>query len=174
MIGAMTDRPIHLRQATLADCELIHRLAEEVFPETYRKILSPEQLTYMMEWMYSVPNLHKQMATDGHVYFLAYWGDEPCGYVSVQPEGQDCFHLQKIYVLPCFQGRGIGQILFTQALDYIRSVHPLPCRMELNVNRNNPALSFYRKQGMYCLKEGDFPIGNGFYMNDYIMALDLS
>ena len=55
----------------------------------------------------------------------------------------------------------------------IRSVHPAPCRMELNVNRNNRALHFYERMGMRKLREGDFPIGDGYYMNDYIMGLDI-
>jgi len=45
--------------------------------------------------------------------------------------------------------------------------------MELNVNRNNKALHFYEHKGMKKLREGDFPIGNGYYMNDYIMGLEL-
>ncbi len=45
--------------------------------------------------------------------------------------------------------------------------------MELNVNRNNPALGFYEHMGMKKVREGDFPIGNGYYMNDYIMGLDI-
>ena len=83
------------------------------------------------------------------------------------------FHLQKIYVLPRFQGIGAGEFLFRHAVEYIRSVHPAPCRMELNVNRNNRALHFYERMGMRKLREGDFPIGDGYYMNDYIMGLDI-
>ena len=45
--------------------------------------------------------------------------------------------------------------------------------MVLNVNRNNNAVSFYRKMGMEILGQGDFDIGSGYYMNDYIMSLDL-
>ena len=46
-------------------------------------------------------------------------------------------------------------------------------QMRLNVNRQNKALTFYEKMGMTKVDEGDFPIGNGFYMNDYIMGLDI-
>ena len=42
-----------IRKATVADCELIHMMAKEVFPATYKDILSPEQLDYMMDWMYA-------------------------------------------------------------------------------------------------------------------------
>lgn len=162
-----------IRRATEKDCGLIRRLAGEVFPATYRAILTPEQLDYMMEWMYSVPNLHRQMYEEGHVWFIASADGEPCGYVCVQQECEDLFHLQKIYVLPRFQGLGAGEFLFRHAVAYIRTVHPRHCRMELNVNRSNRAVQFYERMGMRKVREGDFPIGSGFYMNDYIMGMNI-
>lgn len=164
---------ITIRKAGIDDCGLINQMAGEVFPATYQEILSPEQLDYMMDWMYSPENIRKQMEEEGHVYFIAYEGDEPCGYVSVQQQEENVFHLQKIYVLPHFQGAHCGSFLFREAVRYIKEVHPEPCLMELNVNRNNKALLFYERMGMRKLREGDFPIGNGYYMNDYIMGLDI-
>lgn len=162
-----------IRKATIDDCELIRKLAEQVFPATYKEIISPEQLDYMMEWMYAPENIRKQMEEEGHVYFIAYQEDEACGYVSIQQQAEDVFHLQKIYVLPQYQGTHLGSALFKQAVQYIKEMHPSPCMMELNVNRNNKALRFYEHQGMKKLREGDFPIGNGYYMNDYIMGLEI-
>jgi ribosomal protein S18 acetylase RimI-like enzyme len=162
-----------IRRADVNDCALIHQMAEEAFPATYREILTKEQIDFMMDWMYSIPNLRKQMEEEGHVYLLAYEECEACGYVSVQPEGRDLFHLQKIYVLPYFQGAHCGRFLFDEAVKYIKEVHPSPCRMVLNVNRHNKALHFYEHLGMKKVREGDFPIGNGYFMNDYIMGIDL-
>ena len=162
-----------IRKATLEDIEMINRLAWIVFPHTYKEILSPEQMEYMMDWMYSPENLHKQMTEDGHIYYLAFEGDEPAGYLSIQPEGEHTYHLQKIYVLPSFQGKKLGKLLFEQAIKAIKELHPEPCQMRLNVNRQNKALTFYEKMGMKKVDEGDFHIGNGYYMNDYIMALDI-
>ena len=162
-----------IRKATLEDIEMINRLAWIVFPHTYKEILSPEQMEYMMDWMYSPENLHKQMTEDGHIYFLAFEGNEPAGYLSIQPEGEHTYHLQKIYVLPSFQGKKLGKLLFEQAIKAIKELHPEPCQMRLNVNRQNKALTFYEKMGMKKVDEGDFHIGNGYYMNDYIMGLDI-
>ncbi|GFZ41263.1 GNAT family N-acetyltransferase [Bacteroides nordii] len=162
-----------IRKATTADCGLIHDMASIVFPATYKEIISAEQMEFMMDWMYSHDNIRKQMEEEGHVYFIAYKGEEPCGYVSVQPQEENIFHLQKIYVLPSFQGQHLGSFLFREAIKYIKEVHPAPCLMELNVNRNNKALQFYERMGMRKLREGDFPIGNGYYMNDYIMGLEI-
>lgn len=100
-----------IRKATTEDIPLIHKMAQEVFPATYADILSPDQLDYMMEWMYSITNLHKQMEEEGHIYYIAFKGDIPAGYVSIQPEGEDLFHLQKIYVLPFFSRQTFGKVI---------------------------------------------------------------
>lgn len=162
-----------IRKATMEDIPLINRMAQLVFPATYSDILSQEQLDYMMDWMYSPENLHKQMEEEGHIYYIAYKGDEAAGYVSIQPEGEHLFHLQKIYVLPHFQGCRLGKVLFEQAIRAIKEIHPAPCQMHLNVNRHNKALQFYEHMGMKKVSEGDFHIGNGYYMNDYIMGLSI-
>lgn len=162
-----------IRDAGEADCALIRSLAWRVFPHTYSDILGDDQILYMMEWMYSVANLMKQMS-EGHRFFIAFWEGAECGYLSVDREGADLFHLQKIYVLPEFQGLHIGEALFGKAVEYVRLVHGAgPCRMELNVNRSNPARGFYEKLGMREVDRGDFPIGEGFFMNDFIMRLDI-
>ena len=162
-----------IRKAFVEDISVIRLLASVVFPDTYKEILSTEQLEYMMDWMYSTESLNRQMTEDGHIYYLAYQADEPVGYLSIQPEGEHIFHLQKIYVLPAFQGKGLGKLLFEQAIRAIKELHPFPCQMRLNVNRQNKALTFYLKMGMTKVDEGDFPIGNGYYMNDYIMGLNI-
>lgn len=162
-----------LRKADVCDCRLIASLAERVFPETYAEILDKEQIDYMMDWMYNPANIQKQMEEEGHVYFIAYEECEACGYISIQQEAEDLFNLQKIYVLPYFQHAHCGRFLFEAAMSYIKEVHPEPCRMELHVNRQNKALDFYKRMGMKLVRQGDFAIGNGYFMNDYIMSIDV-
>lgn len=206
---------IKIFKATETDLQTIHDMAQVVFRHTYRDILSPEQMEYMMDMMYSLPNLHKQL-DEGHHYYVAYEGAAPCGYVSVQYEGPDAdgievFHLHKIYVMPETQGRGVGLKLFQTVVDHVRgrlsesdtastpsfTVSPAPlaagtlpgatdispapgpaplsckARIELNVNKFNSAVNFYKHLGMRVILEEDFPIGNGFYKTDYIMGLDV-
>lgn len=175
---------IAIRRASLADIPLIHSLADVAFRHTYRSILSPDQLDYMMDWMYSPTSLEQQMAVDGHVYFIASLAGDDVGYVSVQPQQSaiadsdscgdgDIWHLQKIYVLPDHQHDGVGKALLMHALDYIQRTSGVPCRVELNVNRHNDAVHFYEHMGWTKLLQGDFPIGHGYFMNDYIMGFDI-
>lgn len=168
-----------IRQASPDDTGLIRSLADVAFRDTYRTILPEGQLDYMLERMYSETSLQRQMGQEGHVYFIAEWDDEPCAYVSVQPRGLQedgacLFELQKIYVLPAFKGKGIGISLYEHICSFVRrAASGRPCRIELHVNRSNPAVGFYRHLGMEILREGDFSIGQGYYMNDYIMGISL-
>lgn len=162
-----------IRKATLADIPTIQHIAGITFPLTYKDIITPAQVDYMMQMMYSTRSLTKQMTEEGHIYLIASVDGEAVGYVSVQPLGGDVFELQKIYVLPQFQSHHIGGLLFDSAVELVRQLHPAPCRMELHVNRHNRALAFYEHKGMRCLRQGDYDIGNGFFMNDYIMGMEV-
>ena len=172
---------ILVQKATAEDMMCIHDMAEIVFRHTYCDMLSAEQIDYMMEWMYSAESLRRQL-DEGHVYYIALRDGVPCGYVSVQPDGLaddglPLFHLQKIYVLPSEQGTGLGRVLLETVLEHVRDCvgagGPEGAVIELNVNRNNPAIGFYHRFGFQILRQGDFPIGNGYYMNDYIMGLEV-
>lgn len=168
-----------IRKATQEDLQQIQDMAQVVFRQTYKEILSAEQMEYMMDMMYSSPNLIKQLE-EGHHYYIASEDDVSLGYVSIQADGMDengveIFHLHKIYVMPQAQGRGVGRLLFEKVISHVRSeMRTSSARVELNVNRYNKSVEFYRHLGMRVLLEEDFPIGNGFYKTDYIMGLDLS
>ena len=169
---------ITIRKASLDDIPDIQALADVVFRSTYKNILSPEQMDYMMEWMYSTESLQKQINPPEKVFLLAEYDGSFCGYASYEFEtclddGRKQFHLQKLYVLPACQGRGVGKALLGKVIEILSELSPEGFRMELNVNRNNAATGFYEHLGLYRDRQGDFPIGKGFYMNDYIYALDV-
>ena len=63
---------IEFKKAGIEDTLLIEELAQEIFRATYKEMLSPGQIEYMMDWMYSQENLHKQILEDGHIYHIVY------------------------------------------------------------------------------------------------------
>lgn len=167
-----------INKATINDISAIQAMADVVFRKTYAEILSPEQMEYMMNWMYSADSLKEQITGEGKEFFIAEEGGTLYGYVSVEKEGTmdnglPLFHLQKIYVMPDSQRGGVGKQLFLFLVNRLKSQNPDGCRVELNVNRHNAAIGFYERMGMRRDREGDFHIGNGYYMNDYIYAMDL-
>ena len=161
-----------IRQATIQDIPAIRKMAEVVFRQTYKEILSPEQMEYMMDMMYSENSLQRQL--EEGVFFV----DEGRGYASARPDGAaddgtPRYHLEKLYVMPEARRTGLGKQLFETVCTWVKS-REASALLELNVNRNNPSLGFYEHLGMRRARSGDFPIGNGFYMNDYIMAIEIT
>lgn len=169
---------LKLNIATPGDIPLIQSMAQNVFRKTYTDIISAEQMEFMLDWMYSENSLRDQMLPPGKTFFIATIDSVPAGYASIErqgdtEDGRPLYHLQKLYLLPEYQGMGYGRELFNLATGYILKAFPKGARVELNVNRGNKAVGFYEAIGMTRDREGDFPIGNGFYMTDYIYVKDI-
>lgn len=161
-----------IEKATLADCPLIQTLASNIREPTYGSILSREQLDYMFEMMYSNESLQKQMSELHHQFFIIYADGVPSGYLSIETVEKDLYEFQKIYSLPSLHGSGIGRFIIEQGIAYLKTIHPSPFTIELNVNRHNPAVGFYKHMGFHEHATRDFHIGNGYYMNDYIYYMN--
>lgn len=162
------------RQATLSDSLLIRDLASKTWGHTYGSILDPEQLDYMFEMMYSIESLHNQMTEKGHRFFIISVDNKPAGYLSIEQKEADLFNFQKIYSLPQMHGTGIGRFIIEQGIAYLKNIHSIPFTIELYVNRNNPAVGFYTHMGFHKIATRDHAIGNGFYMNDFIMKMEIN
>jgi ribosomal protein S18 acetylase RimI-like enzyme len=161
---------LSVRKASPEDIPLIRDLTYKVWPQTYATILTNEQINYMLEFLYSESSLKKQMK-DHHRFLIVYDEIIPAGFASYSEIDHGIFKLHKIYVLPDQQGKGTGRFL----LDYIIKdiLRQGAKTLQLNVNRHNKAKNFYEKLGFTLIKEEDVDIGNGYFMNDYIMEKKL-
>ncbi|MGN6492417.1 MAG: GNAT family N-acetyltransferase [Agriterribacter sp.] len=164
---------LQFRKADLNDIPLIRALTFTIWPATYSAILSREQIEYMLEMMYSVPSLEHQIKDLKHQFIIGYHEDEPVAFASYAPSAteENIYKLHKIYILPVMQGKGAGK----ETIQYIiNDIVPAGARvLELNVNRHNKAKSFYEKTGFLVYGTEDKDIGNGYFMNDYVMRKEL-
>lgn len=157
-----------IRPAELDDINLIGYMAQQVWPVAYQEILQPEQLQYMLNLFYSPGSLKQQMTTNHHQFLIAEHGSEPVGFASFsQLEDPDIYKLHKLYVLPGLHNKGIGKALLESVVDSVNAIEGK--KLQLNVNRNNKARHFYEKHGFTIIGEEDIDIGNGYYMNDFVM-----
>ncbi len=163
---------IHIKTAGMKDIPLIMELAEKIWRPAYRSILSQDQEDYMMEMIYSKAALSNQMDTLHHQFLLVYEEKEPVGFAAyaATPE-PGIYKLHKIYVSPELQGKGIGRTIIDEVIRRVKSSRATA--LELNVNRHNRARSFYEKLGFAIREEVDIPIGNGYFMNDYVMRKEI-
>ena len=160
-----------IRFASSEDLPLVEQLAREIWPETYREILSPEQLAYMLELIYSQAALNRQFNTEKQTFLLAYLHEMPAGFASYSPVEPGVYKLHKIYVHPAVQGKGVGKSIIEFVAEELR--RKPATTLLLNVNRYNKAKIFYEKLGFKVIREEDIDIGNNYYMNDYVMSYKL-
>lgn len=152
------------------DVFLVNHLAHQIWPHTFRDILSKDQIDYMLDWMYNVQTLEEQVQI-GHLYYVVKENGVAKGFVGLEPNfpDADMLRIHKLYVLPDAHGKGLGRALLNQAIDvaFDLDLHTL----HLNVNRFNKAVEFYKHCGFEIVGEEDIDIGKGYLMEDYIMEL---
>lgn len=147
---------------------IIKELAYIIWPVAYGEILSKEQLDYMLDLIYDIESLDKQV-DNNHVFLLVEDNNQFIGFAAYELnfENSNKTKIQKLYVLPKIQGKGIGKNL----INYIKqiAIDNKNSGLILNVNRFNKAKEFYLKYGFEITKEIKIDIGNNYIMDDYIM-----
>ncbi len=165
---------LEIKKAGKPAISLIRDLACSIWPIAYKDMITPGQLKYMLELIYSDEALGKQLSELKHRFIIVYENNIAIGFASFSnkyPYEQTVYRLYKLYVLIDHQKKGIGRFLLNYIINEIK---PAGAKiLELNVNRNNPALHFYNHFGFTIAKEEDIDIGEGYYMNDYVMELKL-
>ena len=157
---------LSIRNASSADIPLIRELTFKVWPQTYSAIITKEQIDFMLEMMYSEASLTDQM-NNGNQFIIINDTNEPVGFAAYQEIEPSLFKLHKIYILATQQGKGTGKFLINHIIHIIKQLGAVS--LQLQVNRDNKARFFYEKNGFTIIQEADFDIGNGFFMNDYVM-----
>ena len=156
-----------IKKAVTGDIPLIRELTFRVWPQTYANILSQKQIDYMLEMMYSEASLKKQMTEDACQFIIVYEDGNPVGFASYSEEGAQRWKLNKIYVLQNQQGKGTGKYVINYIIEEIKKKNANS--LFLQVNRYNNAKTFYEKLGCIEIDFSNLDIGNGYFMNDYVM-----
>ena len=155
------------------DLQIIRDLAADVWPKTFAPILSGEQIAYMMDMMYAPEVMNKELA-DNMYFELLRIDSEPAGYMvySAYNHSRQTAKLHKLYLKHAFHGIALGQ----KMLDHVQT----QCRklgfseLILAVNKQNErAIKAYKRNGFATFESVCNPIGNGFFMDDYLMKKSL-
>lgn len=161
-----------IRIASQADLSLIQHIATAAYHETYIPIIGLEQVDFMLRKLYNLDSLSEQM-DQGHVFIIATEEEEDIGFAAYSKieEVPGVFKLQKLYLLPEKQGSGLGRFLVEKVISQAREAGA--DKLILNVNRYNKSRGFYEKLGFVITEKVDIPIGEHFFMNDYVMEREI-
>ncbi len=157
---------LRIETVSFESIPLIRELTYKVWPQTYKGILSDDQIEYMLDFMYSESSLRSQM-NDGSQFLIVYDENEAVGFASFQKLSNEVYKLHKIYVLPNQQGKGIGKYVIEYVLEEIKSKGA--SALHLQVNKNNKARQFYERLGFHEIEQIKLDIGKGYFMDDFVM-----
>jgi GNAT superfamily N-acetyltransferase len=164
---------LRIRRATIVDIPVIQEIAYKAWPKAFASILKQDQIDYMLNWMYSEEGLERQLWIQNHLFALAYVDELPVGFVGYEHNlnKTQSTKIHKLYLLPEFIGKGIGQAL----LNYVKekAINCENTSLVLNVNKFNNAVDFYKKMGFVVIKEEVIEIGKGYIMDDYVMQKEI-
>ncbi len=145
-------------------------LASAIVKEHYDQILGAEQNDYMIEKFQSESALLQQMA-NGYRYYFVEADGKTAGFIGFYPrDGR--MYISKLYIDRRFRRRHLA----SDSIDFIcrQTQREGMDRMYLNVNRyNEGSIAFYEKMGFKKLYSEDNDIGNGYFMNDYVMEAEV-
>ena len=152
--------------------ESVSKLADEVWREHYKNIISQGQIDYMLAKLQSVEAIEEQISSQNYEYYLIRPdGGQYAGYFAIVSKDGGLF-LSKIYILKEERRKGFSRI----SVDFIKKRArelSLP-EITLMVARNNKSsIEAYLKIGFAITGNIDADIGNGYFMNDYNMVLKI-
>lgn len=154
------------------EIESVALLAKQIWQQHFTPIIGAEQVAYMLKNFQSAAAIQQQI-TDGIVYFAIEENKQYVGYIAlIFNTDQEKVMLSKLYLKQDIRGKGLGKALLNHAEKLaIQSNNPL---LWLTVNRfNEETIAWYKRQNFIITDELKKDIGQGFYMDDFIMEKKL-
>jgi GNAT superfamily N-acetyltransferase len=164
---------VSIKLASIEDVPTIVKIAYDTWFVTYEDVISQAQIEYMFGEMYTPESIFKQMDFYKHAFLILYQADRPIGFASYGKleEPINTYKLHKLYLLPSEQNKGFGRILLSEVEKEVAGLGAN--YLHLNVNRKNPALSFYEKLGYEIIETVDIPFAE-FWLNDFILSKNIA
>ncbi|MDO9001609.1 MAG: GNAT family N-acetyltransferase [Bacteroidota bacterium] len=162
----MQNSSLLLNPVSENDLNQIAELAKTIWQKHYVPIIGQEQVDYMLQKIYNYDSLLDQIKNKNQNYYFIQSNNTTIGFLSVTPEENNCWMLNKFYLLEETAGKGFGSIILEKLKNSIK-----PKKIKLTVNRNNiKSINFYFKNGFTIESSAIFDIGNGYVMDDFIMV----
>ena len=164
---------IRIRPARDDDIAGVQQLADAIWHAHYPGIVSPAQIDYMLARGYAAEVLQGFVGRPDRGLELAIADDALAAFAAWYVlDGSSEAKLDKLYVAVSLQRQGLGGRLLAHVCDKARAAGATT--LILNVNkRNAQAVRAYEKHGFAIRDSVVVDIGEGFVMDDFVMARQL-
>lgn len=144
-----------VRPTRTEDVRGIQNVAQKTWLETYKGIYPVEFIHNFLNQAYSDASLEnsikRDMDSDERKFLVALnEHDEIVGYSHAMIQGDGVYELLRIYVLPGYQGKGIGELLIEGLKNRISNLVVLKAWVEKD---NSVGRRFYENKGFQAVEE---------------------
>ncbi len=149
--------------------EEMSSMAKAIVCEHFDPLIGREQNDYMISLFQTPQAIHSQLEAGYRYYFVKEEGRN-LGFLAFYPKGSDMY-LSKFYLYKGERHKGHA----SKMLEFVKKEAGKEGLegILLNVNRFNSAVESYLNMGFEIVREEKNDIGNGFFMDDYVMRFRL-
>lgn len=134
-----------VRTAGERDLEAIRALLVETWHATYDDIYGAAKVTEITDDWHSIAALRRRLTRPNSEFLAADDGKRIAGMAYAEAdETGGTVTLRQLYILPAFQGRGIGSMLLDEVIESFSEAKLLRLEVE---EANEKAIAFYIAQG---------------------------
>ncbi|MCW8875571.1 MAG: GNAT family N-acetyltransferase [Kangiellaceae bacterium] len=167
---------LHVRQVDKTEWLDLKNLAIKTFVESFAKDNTAEDMQIYIDQSFSDAQVRKELAKDSSFFYFVINQDEPVGYLKLntgEAQSEDklanSVEIERIYVDKNLQGQGVGQLLFSKALEFTQSAKAE--YLWLGVwEKNTGAIRFYQRLGFESFDTHSFYLGKD-KQTDILMKL---
>jgi diamine N-acetyltransferase len=156
----MSESKVRIRSWKADDLETIRTITWTTWVDAYGSFIPEADLRLYFDCVYTVQELTDLLASPEFRGLLAEVGGCAAGYAKVTfaSEEKRCY-LSSLYVLPAFQGKGVGSLLLQEAEHHALAFGVQEIWLGVMV-QNTPTLRWYERIGFTFVEEQPFIMGN--------------
>jgi len=168
----MKNQSAYVLPLEASDIVTVSRLARVIWLRQYQGLLSNEQIHYMLGQRYCPILIHTQLDDENIWWKKLVLVDKIIGFSCCMRTDHHELKIDKLYIRHDHHRKGYGRMFVDDAVKIMRG---MCChRLILTVNKQNyTAIHAYQRYGFEICGDSIVDIGSGFFMNDYLMAMNL-
>ncbi len=161
------------------DLLTLQTLSHSTYDVTFRHLNTPETMTAYLEHAFCIDKLRAELCNENSEFYFLFADGALSGYIKLNERAAQTdindpqsLELERIYVSPEFQGKGLGGVLMNKAIDI--AISREKAYVWLGVwEKNKKAIAFYKKNGFYVIGRHSFIMGDE-AQSDFVMRKDLN
>ncbi len=164
-----------ITKAIAADAMQLADISRITFYEAFADQNTEADLVLHLKEYYSIEKMEAELQDPMVCFFLAYCDGELVGYLKMSrhPKPKEeisldaPIELERIYTLNKMIGKGVGKLLMQTAIAYAMEMDKKTIWLGV-FQKNETAISFYKKWGFEIYSEHEFVVGNDI-QTDWLM-----